>query len=369
MPAFISRSGIQLYKNEDGSPRREYRPPEEVFHADSLASLAGATVTRGHAGAINTANWRRHAIGVASDLPPAKQSVNGEDFVAGSLVIHDGAALAEIDAGGLAEVSAGYTAEVVETPGVTPSGEKYDAVQTNVRYNHVAIGPRGWARAGREARLRLDGNEDFLFEDSQDMSDPSEPKIIVKLVLDGTEYVKGSDSHLAYLAAQLSAQVTRADAAEKATGLEKARADALAATLVVEQGKTAPAAIAKLVADEVAFRADACKVLGAAFKFDGLTRRAVQLAAIEKLGVSAAVKQDASDEFVAAFLAATVAAQPERPSFDYRQVTGHRQDGAPPLPAPPPAPAGSYQALEAQVNRVDKLRQDAFSAPSIYDRK
>ena len=33
----VGRTGILLYRNADGTERREYRPPEEAFKADSLA--------------------------------------------------------------------------------------------------------------------------------------------------------------------------------------------------------------------------------------------------------------------------------------------------------------------------------------------
>ena len=37
----IGRTGVLVYRNADGSERREYRPPEEAFDKDSLASLKG----------------------------------------------------------------------------------------------------------------------------------------------------------------------------------------------------------------------------------------------------------------------------------------------------------------------------------------
>ncbi|MGL5431928.1 MAG: DUF2213 domain-containing protein, partial [Plesiomonas shigelloides] len=52
---------------------------------------------------------------------------------------------------GKCELSAGYTAKYDFTPGVTADGEAYDAVQRDIRINHVALVPR--ARAGRQARV------------------------------------------------------------------------------------------------------------------------------------------------------------------------------------------------------------------------
>lgn len=52
---------------------------------------------------------------------------------------------------GKRELSAGYTCDLDWTPGKTPSGEAYDAVQKNIRINHVAIVQRG--RAGQQVRI------------------------------------------------------------------------------------------------------------------------------------------------------------------------------------------------------------------------
>lgn len=42
----IGRTGILKYLNADGSPRYEYRPPEEAFNADSLDTLKGKPITQ-----------------------------------------------------------------------------------------------------------------------------------------------------------------------------------------------------------------------------------------------------------------------------------------------------------------------------------
>lgn len=44
----ISRTGVQIYTDSRGNTVREYRPPEEVFAADRLATLASVPVTVGH---------------------------------------------------------------------------------------------------------------------------------------------------------------------------------------------------------------------------------------------------------------------------------------------------------------------------------
>ena len=65
----IGRTGILEYRNVDGSIRREYRPPEEAFNVDSLASIRGKPITQLHHGLVTSANYfNSHPVGtVISD--------------------------------------------------------------------------------------------------------------------------------------------------------------------------------------------------------------------------------------------------------------------------------------------------------------
>jgi len=54
-------------------------------------------------------------------------------------------------ANGKSELSMGYTMDLQITDGETPDGEKYDAIQTNLRMNHLALVTR--ARGGSKLRL------------------------------------------------------------------------------------------------------------------------------------------------------------------------------------------------------------------------
>ena len=69
VPASLTRTGVLEYTNPDGSIRREYRPPDEVFNADSLATLADAPVTNLHHGLVDATNWRRVTVGSLSGAP------------------------------------------------------------------------------------------------------------------------------------------------------------------------------------------------------------------------------------------------------------------------------------------------------------
>ena len=146
----IGRTGILVYMNADGSTRREYRPPEEAFKADSLASIRGKPITMGHHGLVTNETYNQSKP-IGTVLSEGKQ--DGENIRA-DVVIYD---LNTDDR----ELSCGYQTELEETSGVTPTGEHYDAIQRNIIYNHLAIVPQG--RAGN-ARLNMDGNQIYDME-------------------------------------------------------------------------------------------------------------------------------------------------------------------------------------------------------------
>lgn len=141
----IGRTGIMMYYNHDGTKRIEYRPPEEAFDADSLNSLMGKPVTIGHKAMVSAANAAAvQPIGTV--LSAGRQ--DGNNIVA-DMVIYNLPTNAR-------ELSCGYNLDLDETPGTTPDGQHYDAVQRNIRYNHVAVVAKG--RAG-VARLNMDGDQ------------------------------------------------------------------------------------------------------------------------------------------------------------------------------------------------------------------
>ncbi len=149
--ARIARTGIQTYLGtEVGRPDmasvRVYRPGAEVFSADTLRSAAHRPVTNDHpADLVSADNWKEHAVGQTGD------EITGEGiFIRVPLMVSDGATIKLIE-DGKRELSAGYTCELDFTPGKTPSGEAYDAVQRNIRINHVAIVSAG--RAGKKVRI------------------------------------------------------------------------------------------------------------------------------------------------------------------------------------------------------------------------
>lgn len=150
----LTRTGVLTYARADGSKFRELRHPDEVFRVDSLGSLAFAPVTDRHPpGLVTPANVRDVQVGVVME---ARRDGR---FVAGDVVVQAQEMIAKISRRDARELSPGYTCRIDHSPGVF-EGERYDGIQRDIVYNHLAIGPQDWGRSGRDVSLHLDGETD-----------------------------------------------------------------------------------------------------------------------------------------------------------------------------------------------------------------
>lgn len=167
----LTRVGIFEYHNADGSVRRELRLPEEVFAAESLASYKGKPVILTHeAGLVDVENVQQEHIGTI-----LSEGIQDGDNVRAQIVIHDAESLDY----GLRELSLGYTQTPDETPGVW-NGQPYDAIQRNIQINHLALVEK--ARAGEQACLNIDGEEQGGNQMSKARKDGLTPEEIARLV-------------------------------------------------------------------------------------------------------------------------------------------------------------------------------------------
>ncbi len=268
-PATPSKVGVFKYRHHDGPMAgkivREYRPAEEVFHPDSLATLDQATLTDFHPadptteGFITPENYAKFSKGQLTTI------AHNDTHVTAEVIIQDAKVVADVLAGRRVELSPGYTSRFDWTAGVF-QGQPYDCIQRNIRYNHVAILPRGAARQGSDVALRFDA------------AIVTETPMIIHL--DGKDYdLATEDGRKAYndaMIAKVTAEKTRADAAEGAR-------DAAVAEL-------APLKTAQAQAARTALETVARKILkDPQAKFDGLTDRQVREKAI---GVDCTGKDD-----------------------------------------------------------------------------
>lgn len=270
--ASIARTGVQIYHDASGREIREYRPPEEVFSEASLASLGSIPVTIGHPGAVSAANWRDVAVGHVSDAPPQRRPDGSREWLESQVVVSDAKALDRVSTGDLVEVSMGYSADVVDEAGVAPNGERYDRIQKNIRFNHLALLQDGRARAGRGARLRLDSNGDEMA-----IRNDSDAK---RVKVDGIDCEFGSDTHVQMLERRAELATKRADDAEASLKAAQAELGAAQAKLDAVPAPAAPPDVNALVQDELAFRDSMRPLLDKSYDFAGKTRDQVRLDAV-----------------------------------------------------------------------------------------
>lgn len=146
-----ARTGIQEYRASelglDGNHMiRAWRPEEEVFSEESLKTYAAQPATDDHPPTlVDATNWKQFSIGNIGN----EVKRDGE-FVRVPLILMDGAVIDKYKRG-KCELSMGYLADWDMTPGITPDGEPYDAIQRNLRMNHIALVDKG--RAGSEVRI------------------------------------------------------------------------------------------------------------------------------------------------------------------------------------------------------------------------
>lgn len=148
----LTSTGIFEYLNPDGSIRRELRLPKYVFDKKSLKTYKGKPIIITHdAGVVNKNNVDNEQIGTILSY-----GYQDGDDVRAEIIIHNTDAMRDC---GLKELSLGYDLDLIEEPGEW-NGEKYDAIQTNIVINHLALVDA--ARAGEQARLNLDNKEKAL---------------------------------------------------------------------------------------------------------------------------------------------------------------------------------------------------------------
>jgi hypothetical protein len=359
VPARPTRCGVFPYKRADGTVIHELRHPDDVFDPESLSTLEGASVTHLHPeGFVSPENAAQLEIGVAG--PGRKDGA----FVAAELSVRRADAIAKVDRNELVECSCSYSLEIDATPGVY-EGKRYDQRQKKIRYNHVALGPKGWGRGGPEVRvMRHDSAAVVLSEEEfgaadegggagetpaasssaaptvgpdqahgargrQDSGTPEKDTSMKKKIrIDGVEYEVDAQVADAYEAARsradgLQTQLTTAEAqittiqsrADSALGSEAALRSQLTAAqtqLTAAQTELAaandPAKRADAIKTRVTLEREAAKQLGEATRFDSLTDRQVREQAIQKVDntITTDDLKSRSDDYVSAMFDALV---------------------------------------------------------------
>lgn len=157
----VARTGIQKYtKRELGLGDSNevinvMRKAEDVFNAESIASYNQSPITIYHPKQfVDASNHDKLSVG---DLPQAvADQPNG--VIRADLIVKTKKGLQAID-DGLTQLSMGYTANIVLQDGVTDDGTPYQAIQENIRINHIALVPKGRAGIAQLSDSVIDLND------------------------------------------------------------------------------------------------------------------------------------------------------------------------------------------------------------------
>ena len=147
--AIVTRTGIFNYQNFDGSIRKELRHPDDIWVLDSIKTMEMIPITNNHPleRLVTTENYKNLSIGYTGETV-----TKSGDYISTNIIITDKDGIEAVK-NGRRQLSLGYLVDLVEESG-DYKGERYDARQTNIRYNHLAIVDK--ARAGDQACIKLD---------------------------------------------------------------------------------------------------------------------------------------------------------------------------------------------------------------------
>lgn len=295
--AFATRSGIFTYMLMDGSFRREFRPPEEVFSKESMDSLAEVVITNDHPPVpLDSRNTKQYAAGWTG-----KNVRKKDKFIQVDATITEYTTIYDVLERGKQELSCGYSCTIEHVSGEF-EGERYDAIQRNIRYNHLSVVDRG--RAGPDVKIKTDsaGNAldiGVMKSDSEDRnekkgsaenkntvsSDPTKKdsqakeQKMTKINIDGVDYEISET--LAPIVVSKIKEITslKADMATMKSAQEnlQGKFDGLQSDLKAKADKIAELESKTVSDEEIMKRADAMnkvhtfakKILGAEFKADG----------------------------------------------------------------------------------------------------
>lgn len=177
-----TRAGVFPYA-VGGQVRMEYRPEEELLREDTLESLRQKPITilhptdaSGRRVYVTPQNAHEHVAGAVGDGVEVAQVVGFAPpdepgpYVKANGILYRADAIKGVLDEELPELSCGFASELDPTPGIAPCGTPYDAVQRNIRFNHLALVPRG--RAGRSATMRLDADDNQIEDPTPSLTPP-----------------------------------------------------------------------------------------------------------------------------------------------------------------------------------------------------
>lgn len=147
-----TRTGVFTYKDHLGNTVRELRHPDDVFHPESMRTLALKPFTMLHKGEnLDSETFRKHTHGTTGE-----NVIRMDNYLECNISIQDKKAIDTVIGLKRTKLSAGYRCSI-EKIGGEFEGVRFDQRQRNIRYNHVTGGlAPGQARGGDGCEFRFD---------------------------------------------------------------------------------------------------------------------------------------------------------------------------------------------------------------------
>jgi hypothetical protein len=316
----IAKVGVMSYMLKDGTVRRELVDEETLNNNDSNESLNLKPVTNTHPPekivTSNTAKFRNVGAVGKSEF---KNKALYADF---SITNQD--AIRDID-NGRKQLSPGYRVDLIMESGVF-EGQRYDAIQRNRRYNHLAIVDN--ARGGSELKLNIDhcdSDDGIQFINNND----EESKNMENIRIDtGLSYEAAPE--VANYVAKLEAKVDGLKddvktANEKASQFE-AKADSLSEEVESLKKVDSQEVIDAAVKERISIEKTATRVLKED-SFDGLTNVEVMKKVVVAKYPESKQKLDSKDEVYVQARFDAIAEKLDDDAFEKQRKTVENRDG------------------------------------------
>lgn len=344
---FAAREGVLVYRDAAGRETRELVPLSTL--EASAPGLARATVTLEHPREdVSPSNVAALGVGDVG----SRVTLHDDGYVEVTLAVRRQDALDAVRAGKV-ELSPGYRVRIDPTPGTHPVHGRYDAIQVEREYNHLAIVDH--ARGGASVRLRADSVATTVISGTPPATPMGQPargatvnsRFLPLLSLLGI--TSRIDSDDAAIDAATNALQQRKDAADKDRADAKAALDAAHAERDAAKARAdAAEAKVKTLEDAERARADAAertRLDGIAVKLEidpkAHTDAKALKRAIAAKHLGSEPRADASDAYIDVLVDLAAAGQQQRgdgreagrQAWDFGTPEPARQDGQePPVP-------------------------------------
>lgn len=319
---------------------RVLRPAEEVFEPEAMKSFGQRPVTNDHprSKVVDKKNFKRVVVGTTKH-----RVERNEDKLRVGLVLQDAEAIEDVQKG-KDKLSAGYSAELVWKTGTDPVYGPYDAIQTKIRGNHVAVVDS--ARGGPELKI----NDSW-----PSATKPKEAKQMAERKINGIaiEFTDQGAQAVDFLAAETK------KISDKVATLEAQLVDANRRTEKL-QGELDAQKAAQLSDEEIEAKVterldlvDEARKLHPKIETANRSLTEIKIAAIAHVDKKIDLKGK-SDDYIDGMFASFVARAPDKSRQSMRQATQHADSGDQEFSDPAGDAQREFEERNAKAWRFDQ---------------